>query len=197
MTQTTESAVASYITDMLALEEHIENALSGQIKDLAGESENVRPLHIIRDNCAVHARALKAIAGRREQTGQGVAELAKKAVSSVLGVGAAAIDFLRTEKEPKMLRDDYAALSLATVGYVMLHTTALSLGDDEVAELAHRHLKNHAKAVMTLNNIIPGAVIRFLQSDGLAASEEVLPQIAENLDEVWRDGSGVPEVEES
>ena len=95
-----------------------------------------------------------------------------------------------------MLRDDYAALSLATVGYVMLHTTALSLGDDEVAALAHRHLKDHAKSVMTLHNIIPGAVIRFLQSDGLPANEDVLPQIAENLEEVWRSGAGVPEVEE-
>ena len=28
MTQTTESTIASYITDMLALEEHIEDALS-------------------------------------------------------------------------------------------------------------------------------------------------------------------------
>lgn len=196
MTQTTESTVASYVTDMLALEEHIENALTGQIKDLAGESEHVRQLHVIRDNCAMHARALKAIADRREQSGQGVAELAKKAVSSVLGVGAAAIDFLRTEKVPKMLRDDYAALSLATIGYVMLHTTALSLGDEEVAELAHRHLKAHARSVMTLHNIIPGTVVRFLQSDGLPASEAVLPQIADNLDEVWRSSAGVPEVNE-
>lgn len=196
MTQTTESTVASYVTDMLALEEHIENALTGQIKDLAGESEHVRQLHVIRDNCAMHARALKAIADRREQSGQGVAELAKKAVSSVLGVGAAAIDFLRTEKVPKMLRDDYAALSLATIGYVMLHTTALSLGDEEVAELAHRHLKAHARSVMTLHNIIPGAVVRFLQSDGLPASEAVLPQIADNLDEVWRSSAGVPQVNE-
>lgn len=196
MTQTTESTVASYVTDMLALEEHIENALTGQIKDLAGESEHVRQLHVIRDNCAMHARALKAIADRREQSGQGVAELAKKAVSSVLGVGAAAIDFLRTEKVPKMLRDDYAALSLATIGYVMLHTTALSLGDEEVAELAHRHLKAHARSVMTLHNIIPGTVVRFLQSDGLPASEAVLPQIADNLDEVWRSSAGVPQVNE-
>jgi hypothetical protein len=29
------------------------------------------------------------------------------------------------------MRDDYTAFSLATIGYVMLHTTALSLDDGE------------------------------------------------------------------
>lgn len=98
--------------------------------------------------------------------------------------------------KPKLLRDDYTAVSLAVIGYVMLHTTALSLGDDEVAALAHEHLQNHAKSVMTLHNIIPGAVIRFLQSEGHPASAAVLPIIADHVESVWHDNVGVPDVDQ-
>lgn len=196
MDRKTEATIASYVTDMLALEHHIEDALTGQIKDLEDDRESAPPLMEIRDTCTQHARALQRIADAREQTGQGVSEIVKKAAASVMGAGAAAIDFVRTEKVPKLLRDDYTAASLAVIGYVMLHTTALSLGDDEVAELSHVHLQNHAKSVMTLHNIIPGAVIRFLQSEGHPATADVLPTISENLESVWHDNAGVPDVEQ-
>lgn len=194
MDRKTEATIASYVTDMLALEHHIEDALTGQIKDLEDDRDSAPQLMGIRDTCTRHARALQRVADAREQQGQGVSEIVKKAAASVLGAGAAAIDFVRTEKLPKLLRDDYTAVSLAVIGYVMLHTTAMSLGDEEVASLAHEHLQDHAKSVMTLHNIIPGAVIRFLQSEGHPASAAVLPTIAENVESVWHDDAGVPDV---
>jgi hypothetical protein len=48
----------------------------------------------------------------------------------------------------------------------MLHTTATALGDDRVASLAERHLRDHAEAIMTINEIMPGAVMRELEKDG-------------------------------
>jgi hypothetical protein len=121
----------------------------------------------------------------------------KRAGSAILGVGAAAVDFVRNEKLPKNLRDDYTATSLAAIGYVMLHTTALSLGDREIADLAHRHLQDHARNVMLLHNAIPGAVVRFLQNDGLPAKTESLVEISKNLESVWSDqAAAVPEASE-
>ena len=108
--------------------------------------------------------------------------------------GAAAIDFVRNEKLPKNLRDDYTATSLAAIGYVMLYTTATSLGDREVADLAQRHLREHARNVMLLHNVIPGAVITFLQNDELPARSDALPEISRNLESVWSDQArNVPE----
>src|SRR6185295_12839701 len=98
---------------------------------------------------------LKALAERREGAGQGVADALKRAGSAVLGVGAAAVDFVRSEKLPKDLRDDFTAVSMANIGYLMLYTTALSLDDREVAELAQRHLKDHTQCAVTLQNLIP------------------------------------------
>lgn len=195
MTPKPAAAIASYVTDMVALEHHLQKALSGQISDLDEHPSTVSALRDIHSTCEQHIAVLESLADRREEMGQGFAEMVKKAASSVFGAGAAVVDFVRAEKLPKNLRDDYTAISLACIGYVMLHTTALSLGDDEVAGIAHKHLQNHAKSVMTLHNIIPGAVIDFLQEEGYTASRDVLSTVAKNLESVWNDDSGVPDAD--
>ena len=185
-------ALNSYITDMLALEEHIEKAIKGQIKDLKDDPEFVREIQTINRTVEHHISDLKGLVDRRNAGG--AVEAIKKVGSNIAGLGAAAIDLVRTEGMPKNLRDDYTATSLAAIGYVMLHTTALSLGDREVADLAHRHLKDHARSVMRLHNVIPSAVIAFLQHDGLPARRDVLQEVSRNIETVWRDESGsVPE----
>jgi hypothetical protein len=88
---------------------------------------------------------------------------------------------------PKNLRDDYTAFSLATIGYVMLHTTAISLGDREVGDIAQRHLADYARFVMTFNHLTPAATLRFLQEEGLPVRQDVLNEISETIDGVWRD----------
>jgi ferritin-like metal-binding protein YciE len=195
MSRDANEAINSYITDMLALEQHIHKAITGQIEDLDEDYPDVvRHLRVVEGEIEGHIDSLKALVERRAEGGQGLADVVKRAGSAVLGAGAAAIDFVRNEKLPKNLRDDYTATSLAAIGYVMLHTTALSLGDREVADLAHRHLKDHARSVMRLHNVIPSAVIAFLQHDGLPARTDVLQEVSRNIETVWRDESGsVPE----
>lgn len=191
MSRNANEAINSYVTDMLALEEHIQKAISGQIEDLDEDyPEFVRHLRVVLGEVDGHIDSLKALTERRVEGGQGLADVVKRAGSAVLGAGAAAVDFVRNEKLPKNLRDDYTATSLAAIGYVMLHTTALSLGDREVADLAHRHLKDHARSVMRLHNVIPGAVIAFLKNDGLPARPDVLSEVSRNIESVWSDQSG-------
>jgi ferritin-like metal-binding protein YciE len=199
MSRDATEAINSYVTDMLALEQHIHKAITGQIEDLDEEyPEVVRHLRTVETEIEGHIDTLKALSERRVEGGQGLADVVKRAGSAVLGAGAAAVDFVRNEKLPKNLRDDYTATSLAAIGYVMLHTTALSLGDREVADLAHRHLQNHARNVMLLHNLIPGAVIKFLQNDGLPARPESLTEISRNIESVWSGQSGsVPEADEA
>ena len=195
MSRNATEAVNSYVTDMLALEQHLHKALNGQIEDLDEDYPDVvRHLRTVEGEVEGHIDALKALVERRVEGGQALADVVKRAGSAILGAGAAAVDFVRNEKLPKNLRDDYTATSLAAIGYVMLHTTALSLGDREVADLAHRHLKDHARNVMLLHNLIPSAVIAFLQHDELPARSDTLPEISRNLETVWSSqGRSVPE----
>jgi hypothetical protein len=107
----------------------------------------------------------------------------------VLGAGAAAIDFVRTERVPKNLRDDYAALSLAVVGYAMLFTTATTLGDESVAAVAKSHHKDYANSSMALQHAAPASVIALLEEEGLTADAGVLDGVYSELDKHWREGA--------
>ena len=195
MARDRNEAINSYITDMLALEDHIEKALRGQLEDLGDYPEVIRELKQIHHKVEQHISDLKNLSERRA-VGR-PADIIKRAGSAVLGLGAAAIDLVRREGLPKNLRDDYTAFSLASIGYVMLYTTGLGLDDREVAELARQHFRDYAGAVTRLHNIVPAAVIRFLQEDGLPASENVLPEISRTIEEVWHSQSAqAPRAEE-
>lgn len=180
-----KEAVDSYITDMLALEKHIQTAVAGQIEDLDEHPDVKSELTRIHAMCEAHARTLESITERREQNLGGVSKVFKKAASSVLGLGAAAVDFVRTEKLPKDLRDDYTAISLAYIGYLMLHTTSLSLGDIEVGETARVHMAAHAKAMMSLQKVIPGATLAFLADEELNPDTSVLDTVQASITDSW------------
>jgi len=189
-------AINSYITDMLALEDHIEKALRGQLEDLKDYQEVVGELTKIHYKVEHHIADLKQLSERR--SAGGASNVIKRAGSAVLGLGAAAVDLVRREGLPKNLRDDYTAFSLATIGYVMLYTTGLSLGDQEVADLAHQHFADYAEAVTRLQNFVPAAVVRYLKEDGLPVQESMLPQVSRVIEEVWRTQSDqAPRAEEA
>lgn len=193
MPRTAREAINSYVTDMLGLEHHIQKALRGQIEDIDEDHPDIASqLQGIVGTVDTHIASLKALADRREGAGQGVADAIKRAGSAVLGVGAAAVDFVRSEKLPKDLRDDFTAMNMANIGYLMLYTTALSLDDREVAELAQRHLKDHTQCTVTLQNLIPDAVVRFLQEDGLPARRDVLSEVSRSLESFRGGAGGVP-----
>jgi ferritin-like metal-binding protein YciE len=183
VTRNKTEAVNSYLTDMLSLEEHIEKAVRGQLIDLQDYPEVTRDLQQVLRKAERHISDLKEVTERRKAGG--VTDAIKRAGSAVLGAGAAAVDLVRTEGLPKNLRDDYTAFSLATIGYLMLHTTALSLQDQEVADLAREHFADYAHAVTLLHNLVPGAVLRFLQEDGLPVNQGVLPEISRTIEEIW------------
>ena len=135
-----------------------------------------------------HVDALKALVEAREiGVGGTISEVVKRAGSVVLGVGAAAIDLVRSERVPKNLRDDYTALALATIGYSMLFTTATSLGDTEVAALASLQHKDYATSSMELAHIVPASVLVFLADEGMEADTGVLDAVRTELDAHWRD----------
>jgi ferritin-like metal-binding protein YciE len=103
MQESTE-AVNSYISDMLALESHIDKALKGQLDDLQSYPNVVSELRAILDTVNAHIAALEVLLKKRGGDGAGPM---KKASSALLGFAAAAIDIVRKEGLPKNLRDDY------------------------------------------------------------------------------------------
>jgi ferritin-like metal-binding protein YciE len=187
MARTTTEAINSYLTDMLALEEHIGTAIGAQAADLKGDAGSLAPaLHDIERTIRRHIEELKRIIeARAAGAGNAVADVVKRAGASAAGLAAAAIDFVRNEKAPKDLRDDYTACSLAVVSYTMLLTTAVTLEDQEVADLANTHLRDYARVVMSLNELVPASVVQLLQEEGLPAHSGRLHDIHAMVKAAW------------
>jgi len=143
-------------------------------------------LSTISSTTARHIGALKALkTSRHIDTGSMVADAVKRAGSVVAGLGAAAVDLVRTEKLPENLRDDYTAYSLASIGYQMLMTTAMSLDDEEVAGHARTHFTNYAKVVAELSQAIPGAVIEELRNQGLSVNPDAAETVRQEIENIW------------
>ncbi len=190
MARDRNEAINSYITDMLALEDHIEKAVKGQLTDLKDYPEVLGALRDIHTKVEHHISDLRMLSDRRKAGG--VVESVKRAGSAVAGVAAGVIDLIRTEGLPKNLRDDHTALNLANTGYVMLHTTALAFEDQEVADLAHQHFRDYTDAIMRLNNLIPAAVVRFLEQQGIPVRADIVSEVNENVAQAWKQTSGSP-----
>lgn len=179
-----EKVLNSYVTDMLALEEHIQSAVKAQQETFKSDHPEIGvQLHAMAATIGQHIDALKAL--DKTQDGSTIGEALKRAGTMVASLGAAAIDVIRTEKLAKDLRDDFTAGSLASVGYVMLLTTARALGDERVATLAEGHLADYGRINMMLVDLIPGSVLDQLRNDGLQVDHQAANQVHETLRRVW------------
>ena len=192
MARDKNEAINSYIGDMLALEDHIEKALKGQLTDLKEYPDVVTELRQIHRQVEHHIADLRALSDRRKAGG--VAETVKRAGSAVAGAAAGLVDLVRSEGLPKNLRDDYTAFNLANIGYLMLHTTALALGDQEVADLGRQHFRDYAEAILRFDTLVPAAVIRYLQEEGLPATD-VVSQVNRTVQEAWDQATDAPAAE--
>ncbi len=178
----------SYITDMLALEEHIAKAVDAQLADLRKEHPAFADTFSkASSKTAQHIGALNALkTSRHIDAGSSVADVVKRAGSMVAGLGAAAIDLVRgDEKLSKNLRDDYTAYSLASIGYQMLFTTAIALHDDEVTGHARSHFTDYAQIVMDLSRAIPNAVIEDLKAQQLPVRGDAGDLVQKEIKEIW------------
>jgi hypothetical protein len=185
-------AINSYIGDMLALEDHIEKAIKSQLADLKDYPDIASELRQIHRQIEHHISDLRTLSDRRNAGG--VVESVKRVGSAVAGAAAGLIDLVRTEGLPKNLRDDYTAFNLANIGYLMLHTTALALDDQEVADLARQHFRDYAEVILRFDTLVPAAVVRYLQEEGLPA-KDVVSQVNQTVKEAWEQVTEGPVVD--
>lgn len=92
-------------------------------------------------------------------------EALRAAASSMAGAFLGFLSKSRSHETAKMLRDDYTLLSLASIGYLMLHTTAVALRRADVADLALRHHRELAPLVRDIGEMLPHLVLRDLSLD--------------------------------
>jgi ferritin-like metal-binding protein YciE len=176
--------VATYLSDMLALEQHINAPIESQLnsKDHNGNPDAIRIIRAIKSMGDNHIAALDV---QLKAAGGSSAHGLKSAWSQLLGGGAAAINNVRKTKISKSLRDDYTALGLAAISYTMLHATATGLGDESTAALAKRHLDDIAPIIVDISTTIPTVVLQELQDDGENVSVSAAEFTKKTSGEAW------------
>ncbi len=183
-------SIPTYVSDMLALEQHIAQPLKRQISmpESANYGAAAALFAALHTTNASHVAALEQCLAR---LGGHEAAGIKSAWSTLLGASAAAIDSMRKTKVSKSLRDDYTALNLAAISYTMLHATAVGLGETAVAELARAHLSDYARLVMEIAQAVPDVVLQELRDDGEPVATAAAELIRQQMNAIWKSQADV------
>lgn len=153
-----QNEIKKHVSDMLAVEEHILEAIQRQRQDetVREHLEANKILIEIERTLERHVETLKEFA---DQYGAGGESRIKKAVTEALGFVAGLYDKVRDHKVSRMLRDDYAALSLSAMSYTALHTFGLAIRENKVADLALRHLEETTPLLIEISRTLPHLVV--------------------------------------
>lgn len=177
-----------YLNDMVALARDCVSVLEKQRQDERVKLDGATTELVGRIHTTMHAQLMtleEHAAGFGGESGAAI----KEAVASVAGTVAGVYDKLRKHPVSRMLRDDYTALSLAAVGYEMLHTTALALRDLPVANVALRHLREVTPLIVELTQLIPGVVVREISEDHPDADASAADIARRNAVAAWNGGA--------
>lgn len=129
-----------YVNDMLAVEHEMHQAFRRQKHSDTPSShpESARLIARIEDTIDAHIAELK----RALESLGGSESMLKSAVGKALGAAAGIYNQVRSDRVSTMVRDDLTALNFAVACYQMLHTTALALHDQPLADTALRHIED-------------------------------------------------------
>ncbi len=177
--------IADWVGDMIAIEAHIEEALDAQLKvkdQVPAAASSVQRFH---DTTKANRDRLRAY---QEKVGSTGGNPVIDAGASILGKAAGLIDRFRNDTLTKAIRDDYTAFNHASVGYTLLHTTAVALGDGETADLAAQNLKVHASNVQHINHIISDVLMEEITKDEYPIKNaQAAAETRKAIDSIWKE----------
>lgn len=182
MSTETKQDLKKYTSDLHALERHFMNAIKKQkTSDRVTDKRAVELLNNLDKVASSHVQKLSA---ELDQMGAEVKSSVKSKIASFVGSVAGMIDTVRDDALSKMLRDDYAALSMITIGYTMLHTHALSNENEKLANLSKKHLDDCTIMITKISKVIPVVTAYEINSDTNRA-DEIGKQALQNTQKSW------------
>ncbi len=182
--KTSTEILTTYLGDILATQNHLLQMAQQQMDDprvmsYADVQEVLPPIK------ASLGRRTLALEQRLQALGGSVTADLKEAFTAATGFAAGILGRIRPHSASKALRDDYVLLSACSIGYEMLHATALALRDSITAELALEHFKEITPMVVRLSEIIPGIVVQELTHDVPGIDAGAAPAARKNTERAW------------
>jgi ferritin-like metal-binding protein YciE len=182
-----QHSLATYVSDMLALEEHVCVPFRTQRDDTDVQSFP-QASALVQRILTLSETHIQALQSALDALGGHPAHPVKSAFTNIEGWAASAIDKMRKTKVAKALRDDYTALALCTASYTMLLTTAHAFKNEQLAQLALRHLHDYTQAIVDIGDALPLVVVRDLNQTGMPADESIAPRAQSEARAAWRSG---------
>ena len=178
------SELQQHVGDMLALDRHILSAVDRQLMDTDASSyANVREL--LDSTREVMGRHIDRLEQELDVLGGSPTSPIKSAVSSAAGSAMALLDRVKHAQVSRMIRDNYTALSLASVSYSMLHTTALALNSQRIADLAQQCLMEVTPLIIRYSEQIPVVVVNEMARDALPVDVTISQVAVDNTQRAW------------
>lgn len=181
----TRYSLATYVGDMLVLEERIRAPVGTQRADREfTHFTDARP--VLDRISALCERHIGNLHDALRSLGVHEFSAVRSTGSTIEGLFATAIDMLPESKVAKELRDDYAAMALCTFGYSMLLTAARAYGNDSIAAIAQEHLRDYAQAVMQISDLVPAIVIEEFRTNGIDVAPGAMEHCRSAIHAAWR-----------
>lgn len=182
-----QHSLATYVSDMLALEEHVCVPFRTQ-RDDADFRAVPQAATLAQRLTTLSETHIQTLRSALDALGGHPAHAAKSAVTNIEGWFASAIDKIRKTKVAKGLRDDYTAIALCTASYSMLLTTANAFDNASVAQLAQRHLQDYAQAIVDIGDALPFVVVDDLNQTGMPVDTRIADRSQTEIRSAWRTG---------
>ncbi|MES2660586.1 MAG: hypothetical protein V4689_18315 [Verrucomicrobiota bacterium] len=184
MNEKHHDSLKQYVNDMIGLERDITNAIK-----LQAEDERVKEFGELN---AILDEIVRASEGRMEElkklSGEGGGSLGaavKEGFMAVTGSLAGIYGKIREHPVSRMVRDDIIALDVASVGYGMLLTLGLSIGDEACTALAGRGVDETPPLIIRLTDLLPLIVAGELAADAPLANPSAVQVATARIRDSW------------
>jgi hypothetical protein len=165
----TRKYVAKYVEDLHSLVTHGLQPIAHQV-DEARDREHADAAQLIAELQRTLQEHQRALAERMRALGTSPTTGVQDAAAAIARVVAGIYNQVRAEAVSKPLRD-YTFLSHCSISWLMLMTTARSLGDHDTEELAEQGYRDCARLVLRIDDVMPTLVFEELRQDGFAAQD--------------------------
>ena len=156
--------LSTYASDVHALVTHGIQVIHRQVEQLKDVSHRDARAAVIAFEGMLRKQEME-LQDRIKVLGGSMTQQVKDVVSAVTGVAAGLLNAVRPSETAKSIRDDYTFLSHLAIAWLMLHTTATSLGDSETAAIAERGYADTSRMIMHIDRIMPKIIVEELRED--------------------------------
>jgi hypothetical protein len=181
----TNEILRLYSSDLLEVQRHIVD----MVKDQTDQEEvrrypEVQQLVIrIQDTVGRHFNELEQ---GLESLGGEKSSLLKQAMGRVaetaMGMATKAEG---SERCSKVLRNNYLALDAASLGSLMLYTTAVAFNNEGIGEMSERHFNELTLLTVEMREMIPEIVVREFADQGYSVNSGVTEEVNRKIQQAW------------